>query len=162
MRRTRLLVSATAVGLLLAAALAASALAAVSITRAELSGPKLRVEGRGATPNTTVTVNAGQASATSDGAGNFRIERSDFAAPADWRIVVSDGTSSASATLSGCTTSSPPPAPSPVSLSSLTVSPTDVMGAGGTTGTVSLSAAAPSGGSPRSSSERREESRGRR
>jgi hypothetical protein len=101
LRTTRVLVWGTAVGLLLAAVLAAAALAAVSITRAELSDSKLRVEGRGATPNTTVTVNCGQASATSDGSGNLRIERTGFAAPADCRVVVSDGTSSASATLSG-------------------------------------------------------------
>jgi hypothetical protein len=145
MRRTTRVLSATAVGVVVAAVFAAAALAAVSITRAELSDSKLRVEGRGATPNTTVTVNGGQASGTSDVSGNFRIERTGFAAPADCRVVVSDGTSSASATLSGCTTSTPPPATS-ASLSSLTVSPTDILGAAGATGTVTLTAAAPSGG----------------
>jgi hypothetical protein len=106
--RVRGLVPAAVLALFLAALLASPALAAVSITRAELSGSKLRVEGQGATPNTRVTVNGDQASATSDGSGTFRIEHSNFAAPADCKIVVSDGTTSATATLSGCTPSSSP------------------------------------------------------
>lgn len=145
MKRVRVLVPATGVALLLLGVLAATALAAVSISRAELSGSKLRVEGSGATPNTLVTVNGGQASATSDGSGNFRIERSGFVVPADCRVTVSDGASSASANLSGCTASSPAPSPS-ASLSSLTVSPTDILGGDTATGTVTLTAAAPASG----------------
>jgi hypothetical protein len=144
MRALRRLVPATAVGFVLLAVLAATALAAVSITRAELSGSNLRIEGRGATPNTSLTVN-GMVSGTSDGAGSFRIERSGFAAPGDCRVTVNDGTTSASATLSGCTTSSPPPPTSSASLNTLTVSPTDVVGPNLATGTVTLTAAAPSG-----------------
>ena len=83
--------------------LAPAASAAVSITRAELSGSKLRVEGGGAKPNTLVTVNGGEASATSDGSGGFRIESDDFSAPADCSVTVGDGTTSATTTLSGCT-----------------------------------------------------------
>ena len=77
--------------LVLGALLAPVAYAAVSITRAELDGSKLRVEGNGATPNTTVTVNGGQPSATSDSSGNFRIESNSFTAPADCQVTVSDG-----------------------------------------------------------------------
>lgn len=99
-------------------ALAPAAAAAVSITRAELSGTALRVEGLGATPNALVTVNGGEASATADGSGSFRIERTNYTPPWDCRITVSDGTTSATTTLSGCTETDPPPeqleAPTPL------------------------------------------------
>src|SRR5215210_5644305 len=99
---------------------ASAAQAAVSISRAELSGAQLRIEGQ-ASPNRTITVD-GVAMGTSDSGGKFRIDRS------------------------GCTLSSSPPPSSSVSLSSLTVSPTDVVGPDPATGTVTLSSAAPSGG----------------
>ncbi|MGH2820524.1 MAG: hypothetical protein ACRDJ5_07725 [Actinomycetota bacterium] len=145
MKRGRRPTLAVVLGFFLVAVIAPSALAAVSITRAELNGSTLRVEGRGATPNTRVTVNGGQASGISDGSGNFRIESGSFPKPADCRVVVSDGTSSATATLSGCTVSSPPPSSSP-SLSALAVRPTDVVGGDPATGTVTLTSAARSGG----------------
>ena len=79
--------------------------AAVSISRAELSGTQLRIEGQ-ASPNRTITVD-GVAMATSDGSGRFRIERSGFAAPADCTVDVNDGSATAAtARLSGCTVSS--------------------------------------------------------
>jgi hypothetical protein len=119
--------------------------AAVSISRAELNGTQLRIEGQ-ATPNRTITVD-GVAMGTSDGAGKFRIERSGFSAPADCTVEVNDGSATAAtARLSGCTVSSSPPPSSSASLSSLTVSPTDVVGPDPATGTVALSSAAPSGG----------------
>src|SRR5829696_3855846 len=118
--------------------------AAVSISRAELNGTQLRIEGQ-ASPNRTITVD-GVAMGTSDGDGKFRIDRSGFAAPADCTVDVNDGSATAaSARLSGCTVSSPPPS-SLVSLSSLTISPTDVVGPDPATGTVTLGSAAPSGG----------------
>src|SRR5215208_6273435 len=125
---------------------ASAAQAAVSISRAELSGTQLRIEGQ-ASPNRTITVD-GVAMGTSDGSGRFRIERSGFAAPADCTVDVNDGSATpTTARLSGCTvSSSPPPPSSSASLSSLTVSPTDVVGPDPATGTVTLSAAAPSGG----------------
>jgi hypothetical protein len=140
MKRVRRLIPAAALALFLIAFLAPPALATVSISRAELEGSRLRVEGRGATPNTKVSVNGGQASATSDSSGNYRIENSSFPKPSDCRVVVSDGTSSATATLSGCTPTAP------ASLSSLTVSPTTVTGGNSATGTVTLTSAAPTGG----------------
>lgn len=107
-----------ALALLLLLTLAPVASAAVSLTRVELSGSKLRIEGRGALPNTRVTVNGGQPSATSDGSGAFRIESSSYTPPSDCRVSVSDGSTSATVTLSGCTPTSPPPetlaAPTPL------------------------------------------------
>ncbi|HEV3400348.1 MAG TPA: Ig domain-containing protein [Acidimicrobiales bacterium] len=97
--------------------------AAVTLSRAELDGSRLRIEGR-ASANRTITVD-GVAMGTSDGSGSFRIEREGFAAPPDCTVDVNDGsTTAASATLSGCTpiaaptTTAPPPptttlAPSP-------------------------------------------------
>jgi hypothetical protein len=141
---TRLVV----VGLLViigALVVASAAQAAVSILRAELSGTQLRIEGQAA-PNRTITVD-GVAMGTSDGGGKFRIERSGFTAPADCTVDVNDGSATAAtARLSGCTASSSPPPSSPASLSSLTVSPTDVVGPDPATGTVTLNSAAPSGG----------------
>src|SRR5918995_2000472 len=137
-----------AVGLLVlsgALVVASVAQAGVSISRAELNGTQLRIEGQ-ASPNHTITVD-GVAMGTSDGAGKFRIDRSGFTAPADCTVDVNDGSATAaSARLSGCTVSSSPPPASSVSLSSLTVSPTDVVGPEQATGTVTLSSAAPSGG----------------
>lgn len=142
-RRTRLaLVSFLAV--VSAVAAASTALADVGILRAELSGTRLRIEGT-AIPNRTITVD-GVAMGTSDGAGNFRIEKDPFAKPADCTVAVNDGSANPTrATLSGCTVTSPPPATSP-SLSSLRVNPTDVVGGDSATGTVTLTSAAPAGG----------------
>lgn len=145
MNGARGLVAAVVSALVVVAGVASPALAAVSISRAELNGGKLRVEGAGAAPNATVTVNGGQASGTADGAGEFRIERDGFTAPADCRVTVSDGVSSATATLSGCTVTTEP-SPTAPSLSSLAVSPTDVLGGDAATGTVTISSAAPAGG----------------
>jgi hypothetical protein len=128
------------IGTLLVASMAQ---AAVSISRAELSGTQLRIEGQ-ASANRTITVD-GVAMGTSDGGGKFRIERSGFTAPADCTVDVNDGSAAATtARLSGCTVSSS--TPSSASLSSLSVSPTDVVGPDQATGTVALNSAAPSGG----------------
>src|SRR5215218_271584 len=88
-----------------------AAQAAVSISRAELSGTQLRIEGQAA-PNRTITVD-GVAMGTSDGGGKFRIDRSGFTAPADCTVDVNDGSATAAtARLSGCTESSTSPPPS--------------------------------------------------
>ncbi len=124
---------------------ASVAQAAVSISRAELNGTQLRIEGQ-ASANRTITVD-GVAMGTSDGSGKFRIDRTGFIAPADCTVDVNDGSATAAtARLSGCTVSTSPPPASSVSLTSLTVSPTDVVGPDPATGTVTLSSAAPSGG----------------
>ena len=79
-----------------AAVASSAAVAAVSISRAELSGTRLRIEGR-ATANSTITVD-GVAMGTSDAAGNFRIERDPFAKPADCTVAVNDGSATPTAT----------------------------------------------------------------
>jgi hypothetical protein len=134
-------------GLVVVALLALTpvAQAATTISRAELSGTKVRIEGSGAIPNARLLVNGGTLTGTADSGGNFRIENSNFAAPADCKVTVSDGSTSATKSLSGCTVSQPPPSSS-TSLSALTLSPTDVVGGDTATGTVTLSAAASSGG----------------
>lgn len=116
--------------------------AAVTVSRAELSGDRLRVEGT-AIANRAITVD-GVAMGTSDGSGQFRIDRSGYTAPADCTVDVNDGSAApVSTTLSGCTPSSPPGA---ASLSALTLSQTRVVGGTPVTGTVTLTSAAGSGG----------------
>lgn len=163
--RIALVLSLALVG---AVAFTASAVAEVRISRAELSGSKLRIEGTAA-PNRSITVN-GVSMGTSDGAGNFRIERDPFTKPADCRVAVNDGSATpATATLSGCTVTSPPPPPAPPppappppppappsppppppatgpTLTAVQVSPSDVVQGDPSTGTVVLSSAAPAGG----------------
>ena len=111
-----------------------AAQAATTITRAELSGTSVRIEGSGATPNARLVVNGGVLTGTADSGGRFRIESSNFSKPADCKVTVTDGTTSATSTLSGCSVSQPspnPPPPPPSSapvLTALSVSPTDVVG----------------------------------
>ena len=101
------------VGLLvvLAAALTAGpASAAVSVTRAELQGTSLRLEGS-ATASRDITVD-GVVMGRSGSDGRFRIERTGYTPPADCTVDVDDGAATPRvATLSGCTVTSPPPPP---------------------------------------------------
>jgi hypothetical protein len=99
------------VGVVVVAAVAASlAAAAVSISRAELNGTQLRIEGT-ALANRTITVD-GIALGASDANGNFRIERDPYSAPADCIVDVDDGSGLPTpAFLSGCTQTAPPPPP---------------------------------------------------
>jgi hypothetical protein len=85
-------------------ATASPALAAVSVTRAELNGTRLRVEGGGAVPDASISID-GTVMGQADGAGSFRIERDPFTS-STCTITVSDGATSTSATLAGCTPSS--------------------------------------------------------
>lgn len=95
----------TAVAGFLAATSVASA--TVTVSRAEVSGSRLRIEGRAAA-NRTITVD-GMAMGTSDGAGSFRIERDGFTPPADCTVDVDDGSAApATASLSGCTPTAAP------------------------------------------------------
>jgi hypothetical protein len=112
----------------------ASAGAAISITRAELNGSQLRVEGRGALPNTKVTVDPGGVTSTSDSSGAFRVESSSYSS-STCKVTVGDGSTSATATLSGCTPSGTPPPPS--SSPAVTLSPTSLTFAARDTGTTS-------------------------
>jgi hypothetical protein len=79
---------AAAVAAVVGAFAVSAALGNVTVSRAELTGTRLRVEGT-ALPSRTITVD-GVAMGTSDGAGRFRIERDPFAAPADCAIDVND------------------------------------------------------------------------
>ncbi len=73
--------------------LTGSAQAAVSVSRAEVSGTRLRIEGR-ATANRAITVDGVQM-ATSDGSGSFKIDRSGYTAPPDCTVDVNDGSATA-------------------------------------------------------------------
>ena len=68
---------------------AVTAQASVVVSRAELSGTRLRLEGQ-AGPNRAITVD-GTAMTTSGSTGSFRIDRSGFVAPADCTVDVNDG-----------------------------------------------------------------------
>src|SRR4051812_5778979 len=93
---------------------ASSADAAMRISRSELSGGQLRVEGSGALPSHVVTITPGPVTGTSDSSGSFRIQTSPYSS-STCQVTVSDGATSATASLSGCTpsTATPPPSPSP-------------------------------------------------
>ena len=105
-----------------------------------MSGGQLRLEGR-ASASRTITVD-GVAMGTSDGSGGFRIERA-FTPPADCTVDVNDGSATpATPRLTGCTITAPPAA----TPASLALSPTSVTGGTPSTGTVTLTSAAPSGG----------------
>lgn len=137
MRRTAIGAALTATVVLL---VVPAALGAVSVTRAELSGGQLRVEGSGAAPNATVTVTSPESTAgrAGDGSGSFRVEASGFSS-STCQATVSDGTSSVQVTLSGCTPASAPP--SQPTLSSVSFAPANVAGGGSSTGTVTFNAA---------------------
>src|SRR3954454_16283764 len=95
---------------------ATSADAAVRVTRSELNSGQLRVEGTGALPSHAITITLGPVTGTSDSSGSFRIQKSPYSS-STCQVTVSDGASSVTASLSGCTpsttTTPPPPAPSP-------------------------------------------------
>ena len=105
-----------------------AAQAAVTITRAELSSGQLRVEGTGALPNHLVTVNPGNVTGMSDANGAFRIQSSPYSS-STCQITVSDGATTASTTLSGCTPSQPASTPPAVTLSPTSLTfPTQAVG----------------------------------
>ena len=121
---------------------ASPASADVRVSRAELNGTQLRLDGT-AVANRTITVD-GVAMGTSDAAGSFRIERDPFTAPADCTVHVNDGSAApATVTLARCTVS---PASSPPALTTIRINPRDVVGGDPSTGTATLTAAAPAGG----------------
>lgn len=120
-RRFRLAIALALVSILWAA-LAPPAQAAVSVSRAEVSGTRLRLEGR-ATPSRPISVDGVQM-ATSDSSGEFRIDRSGYTPPADCTVDVNDGSATpASVRLSGCTVVTPTPTPTPTPTASPTASP---------------------------------------
>jgi len=93
-------------------ATATTAFAAMEIRKASLSNGTLTVEGRGSPPNATITVTSPQSTATgrADSRGEFRFSYAGFAS-STCKATISDGTTSRTVTLSGCTPSSTPPPP---------------------------------------------------
>jgi hypothetical protein len=131
------LVAALAILLAGAIALADPALAAVSVSKAQLSGSSLRLEGT-ATASRNITVD-GVVMGASDSGGKFRIERTGYTAPADCTVDVNDGSATPRvATLSGCTVSSPPPPPPPPPASSGPAAPPPLTPAAGESVTTPL------------------------
>lgn len=100
-------VAAAAIGSVIASSPAG---AAPTVSRAELIGGRLRVEGRAADRSrvtvTSATAGESTASANADRRGSYRVEASGFVASA-CRATVSDPTGSRSVTLSGCTPTAP-------------------------------------------------------
>ena len=137
-RRSRLALALVSLAAVMSVGLVAPAHAAVSVTRAEVSGDRLRIKGS-AIANRPITVDGVQLG-TSDGSGSFRIERSGYTPPADCTVDVNDGSATATnARLSGCTVTA-------AALSSVSLSPSTVQGGATSSATVTLTAAAPSGG----------------
>jgi len=132
-------------------ALAVTAEASVVVSRAEVSGTRLRLEGQ-AGANRSITVDSVRMT-TSDGSGGFRIDRSGYVAPADCTVDVNDGSVVATGVrLSGCTVTSPPPPPPPppptgaVTVDAVTLGPASLQGGGTSAATVTLTGVAPPGG----------------
>ena len=119
---------------------ATSANASITISRAELNGTQLRVEGSGAIPNHALILSPGSVPGSSDSSGSFRIQKDPYSS-STCQVTVSDGSSSKSATLSGCTPSSPPPSSPPPSTSApaVTFTPSSLTFPAQDTGTTSAS-----------------------
>jgi hypothetical protein len=99
------------VAVLLNLLMALPAHAAVAVTRAEVSGSNLRLEGT-ATASRDIVVD-GVVMGRSDSGGKFRIDRSGYVPPTDCTVDVKDGSATVtSARLSGCTATQQPPPPS--------------------------------------------------
>ncbi len=108
---------------LLVGVLAGSAAAAVSVSRAEVKGTELRLEGT-AIASRNITVD-GVVMGTSSTSGTFRINRNPFTAPADCTVDVRDGSATITvARLTGCTVSTTPPPPPPPPPPGDTIAPT--------------------------------------
>ena len=137
-RRSRVVLVLVFLTAVLSVALAGTAQAVVTISRAEVSGDRLRIEGS-ATASRPITVDGVQM-ATSSSSGTFKIDRSGYTAPADCTVDVNDGSAAAvNVRLSGCTVTAP-------ALSSLSLSPATVQGGSAASATVTLTAPAPAGG----------------
>jgi chitodextrinase len=112
--------------LVLSATLVAEpAFATAVVSRAELDGSKLRIEGT-ATPSRDITVD-GVAMAQSDSSGQFRVQREPYAPPADCTIDVNDGSATATVVrLSGCTVTQSGDTTPPTAPTNLTAALTDI------------------------------------
>ena len=137
-RRSRVGLVLVALTAVLSVAVAGTAQAAVTISRAEVSGDRLRIEGSG-TASRPITVDGVQM-ATSSSSGDFKIDRSGYRPPADCTVDVNDGSAApVNVRLSGCTVTA-------AALSSVSLSPATVQGGAAASATVTLTAPAPAGG----------------
>lgn len=135
-------------------AMTRTAQAAVSVSRAEVSGSRLRIDGR-AVARRAITVDGVQM-ATSSSSGSFKIDRSGYTRPADCTVDLSDGTVPATnVRLSGCTVTTPTTTtttattttapPTSVTIDSVSVTTPSVQGGTTVGGTVTLTGVAPPG-----------------
>jgi len=137
-RRSRVGLVLVALAAVLSVVWAGTAQAAVTISRAEVSGDRLRIEGT-ATASRPITVDGVQM-ATSSSSGDFKIDRSGYTPPADCTVDVNDGSAApVNVRLSGCTVTAS-------ALSALSLSPATVQGGATASATVTLTAPAPAGG----------------
>jgi hypothetical protein len=137
-RRSRVGLVLVALTAVLSVAVAGTAQAAVTVSRAEVSADRLRIEGS-ATASRPITVDGVQM-ATSSSSGAFKIDRSGYTPPADCTVDVNDGSAApVNLRLSGCTVTAS-------ALSSVSLSPASVQGGATASATVMLTAPAPSGG----------------
>ncbi|MHA7277913.1 putative Ig domain-containing protein [Arthrobacter sp. Hz1] len=106
--RQRSIIAAAIVGVMLPGTLTvAPAVAAVSVTRAEVSGSALRIEGTAIASRDISVDNV--VMGRSDSSGKFRIERDPYTAPADCTVYLRDGSATVTTrTLTGCTVTQPP------------------------------------------------------
>ncbi|NUR15261.1 MAG: hypothetical protein HOQ13_02995, partial [Dermatophilaceae bacterium] len=88
MSASRSAAALTAAVVALTVALAQPAFAATTITRADLQGTSVRIEGSGSSPNAPLTVNGGVLTGQADANGAFRIQSNSFAQPADCVVTV--------------------------------------------------------------------------
>jgi hypothetical protein len=137
-RRSRLALALVTLAAVMLVGLAETAHAAVNVTKVEFSGGRLRIEGS-AIANRPITVDGVQM-ATSDGSGQFKIDRSGFTPPADCNVDVNDASATGTnVALPGCTVTA-------AALSAVALSPSSVQGGASSTATVTLTASAPAGG----------------
>jgi hypothetical protein len=97
-------VALIAVSLTVFGVASAGAVTGMTITKSELNGTQLRVEGSGALPNHAITITPGDIAGTTDGNGAFKVDFTPYTSTT-CQVTVSDGTSSNSASLAGCTPS---------------------------------------------------------
>jgi putative Ig domain-containing protein/centrosomal CEP192-like protein len=95
-------VSLAAVLLTVFGATGAGAATGITITKSELNSSQLRVEGNGALPNHSITITPGNLTGTTDANGAFKVQVTPYSS-STCQVTVSDGATSASASLAGCT-----------------------------------------------------------
>lgn len=87
--------------------IASPAVAAVSVSKAEVDGSELRIDGTALASRDISVDNV--VMGRSDSSGKFRIERDSYTAPADCTVDLRDGSTTVTTTaLSGCTVTQPP------------------------------------------------------